>query len=77
MMAVSSERKMVQEEGLREQNESVEMSFRNGFPERAVQAANPWIENVDRRKCRVPAVLLEAEGRSDGDSVAASTKIRR
>jgi len=67
---------MVQEEGLREQNESVEMSFSNGSPERKVQAANPWIENVDRRKCRVPSVLLEAEGRADATITRASAPLR-
>lgn len=65
MAASSSGRKMVQAEILEKQDENRRTDeLQETLLELEVQAANRRIGSVDRRKCRVPGVRLEAEERS-------------
>ena len=58
-LTLSSERKMVQAEILREENEQRRAELQEKLLQLEIQASNLWMENVDRRKCRVPPARLE------------------
>jgi hypothetical protein len=58
-LALSRERKMVQAEILREQNEQRRIELQEKLLELEIQAASLWTESVDRQKCRVPKARLE------------------
>jgi hypothetical protein len=58
-LTLSSGRKIVQAEILREENEQRRAELREKLLELEIRAANLWTENVDRRKCRVPGARLE------------------
>ena len=63
--AISSGRKMVHADILESQNENRRTdALQETLLELEAQAANRPIEGVNRRKCRVPGVRLEAEERS-------------
>lgn len=58
-LSLSSERKMVLAEILREENEHRRAELREKLLQLEIQGSNLWMENVDRRKCRVPPARLE------------------
>ena len=84
MAAISSGPKMADAEILENQNENRRTDeLQETRLELEVQAANRRIECVDRRKCRVPGVRLEAGERSSsamisriGNAVSCTTDFR-
>jgi len=58
-LALSSQRRIIQEEILREANVQRQTELRDKLLGLEVQASKLWMENVDRRKCRVPSIRRE------------------
>ncbi len=56
---LSSQRRIIQEEILREENEQRQTELRDKLLGLEIQASKLWMENVDRRKCRVPSIRQE------------------